>query len=211
MEVRFADSFGKSLKKLIWHESKIYKFYNFFRTDIGRFVKNVWRFRTVLSNHYWWDHHSMLQFMETSLVHMSDNLEKHGNEVEESRMKKVISMRRAIELIRNYNESNYIKIAESELGKVIHHPWEFEDIEDKPGCSRLVDKDTPEEKVHNRKVYKRSYEIEKQEWNELFKLLKGQDHEEYLKLYDAQSEDKVKNDDLWNKWFDGSGINNWWD
>jgi hypothetical protein len=102
-------------------------------------------------------------------------------------------------------------MAESELGEVVHHPWEFEDVEDNPRCSRLVDNDTPEEKEHNRKVYNRSYEIEGQEWEELFKLLKGQNHEEYRKLYDAQSEKDVKNDNLWDEWFDGSGIKGWWD
>ena len=163
MKVGFADSFGDSLKRLIQHQTWWYKTYEFFRYDISRFVKNVWRFRKPLSNHYWWDHHSMLQFMETALVHMSDNLKTRGNEVEVPRMKKVIAMRRAIELIKNYNEGNYIEMAEKELGEVIHHPWEFEDIEDKPGFSRLIDKDTDED------------------------------------------------DNLWDEWFDGSGIKGWWD
>ena len=211
MNIEFVDTFGDSLKRLIRHNTWWYKTYDFFRRDIGRFVKNVWRFRKPLFNYYWWDNHSMLQFVETSLVHMSDNLEKYGNEVDGPRMKKIIAMRRAIELIRNYNEDKYIEMAESELGEVVHHPWEFEDVEDNPRCSRLVDNDTPEEKEHNRKVYNRSYEIEGQEWEELFKLLKGQNHEEYRKLYDAQSEKDVKNDNLWDEWFDGSGIKGWWD
>jgi hypothetical protein len=50
-----------------------------------------------------------------------------------------------------------------------------------------------------------------QEWEELFKLLKGQNHEEYRKLYDAQSVLEEKNDNLWDEWFDGSGIKGWWD
>lgn len=211
MKVGFADTFWDSLKTIGRHNTCWYKTYDFFRRDIWRFIKNVWRFRKPLSNHYWWDHHSMLQFVETSLVHTSDNLEKFGNEVDGPRMKKVMAMRRAIELIKNYNESNYIEMAEKELGEVIHHPWEFEDVEDKPGFSRLVDKDTPEEKEHNRKVYDRSHEIEEQEWDELFKLLKGQDHKEYRGLYDAQSVLEDKNDNLWNDWFDGSGIKGWWD
>ena len=52
MKIQFADTFSESLKTLIWHESRIYKFYSFFRYDIGRFIKNVWRFRKALSNHY---------------------------------------------------------------------------------------------------------------------------------------------------------------
>jgi hypothetical protein len=29
MEIKFADTFSESLKTLIWHESRIYKFYSF--------------------------------------------------------------------------------------------------------------------------------------------------------------------------------------
>ena len=89
MDINFADSFLKSLKRLMWHESRVYKFYDFFRRDIGRFVKNVWRFRKALANHYWWDHHGTLMFLETGLTHMSDNLEVKGMEVDGPRMKKV--------------------------------------------------------------------------------------------------------------------------
>jgi hypothetical protein len=120
-------------------------------------------------------------------------------------------MRRAIELIKNYNESNYIEMAEKELGSLVLHDWEFEPVPDKPEYSRIIDRDTEEEKVHNRKVYDRAHEIEEQEWEELFKILKGQDHKEYCKLYDAQTEEEKRKKDLWNEWFDGSGIKGWWD
>jgi hypothetical protein len=212
MKVQFADSFGKSLKRLMWHESRIYKFYDFFRRDIGRFVKNVWRFRKALANHYWWDHHGTLMFLETGLTHMSENLEKRGNEVEISRFKKIAAMKRATEIIRNYNESNYIDMAEAELGPLYHYEWEFEDVPDQPGYSRLVDKETPSEKKHNRKVYDRAREIEEQEWKELFTILQGQNHKEYNRLYKKARKEGMKDDrDLWNNWFNGTGLKGWWD
>lgn len=212
MDIRFADSFSKSLKRLIWHESRVYKFYDFFRRDIGRFVKNVWRFRKALANHYWWDHHGTLMFLETGLTHMSDNLAVKGMEVEEPRMKKVAAMRRAVQLIKNYNESNYIEMAEAELGPIYHHDWEFEEVPDKPGFSRLVDKDSPEEKKHNRKVYNRAREIEELEWKELFEILHGQNHKEYRKLYNKAKKEKLEDtDNLWNNWFNGTGLKGWWD
>ena len=211
MEVSFADSFGKSLKKLIWHESKIYKFYSFFRYDISRFVKNVWRFRKALANHYWWDHHGTLRFLESGLTHMSDNLEVRGNEVDGPRMKKVAAMRRAVQLIKNYNESNYIEMAEAELGPIYHHDWEFEEVPDKPGFSRLVDKDSPEEKKHNRKVFNRSRQIEEQEWKELWDILKGQNHAEFKKIVKRATEEEKNSRDLWNEWYNGTGLNGWWD
>ena len=211
MEIGFADTFGDSIKNLIRHNTWWYKTYSLFRYDIPRFIKNVWRFRKPLANHYWWDHHSSLQFLEISLLNMSDNLEKHGNEIDLPRFKKVAAMRRAIELIRNYNEDLYIEMAEAELGEVIHYDWEFEDIEDKPGYSRLVEEDTPEERKHNKKVFDRVRQIEENEWDELFKILKGQDYKEYRKLVKLDKKKEIKNDNLWDEWFDGSGLNGWWD
>jgi hypothetical protein len=201
MEVNFADSFEDSLKKMISHNTWWYKTYNLFRRGIPNFVKNVWRFRKPLWNHNWWDNHASLEFLQVSLTHMADNIEKYGIEIDGPRLKKVEKMRRASQLIQNYINDSYSEMAESELGELILHDWEFEDIPDKPGFSRLVDKETPEEKEHNTKVFKRAHEIESQEWNELFEILKGQDVNKFDKDYDYD----------WEKQFDGSGLKYWWD
>jgi len=199
MEIKFADSFGDSIKRLIRHNTWWYKTYELFRYDLPRFFKNVWTFRKALWNHYWFDHHGTLMFLETGLTHISDTVEQYGNEVDESRLKKVEAMRRAIQLIQNYNNDSYIDMAETELGELILHDWEFEPVPDKPEYSQLVDKDTPEEKEHNKKVFDRAREIEKQEWDELFVILKGQDYTKFDKDID------------WDKQFDGSGLRGWWD
>lgn len=199
METKFADSFGDSIKRLIRHNTWWYKTYELFRYDLPRFFKNVWTFRKALWNHYWFDHHGTLMFLETGLTHISDTVEQYGNEVDESRLKKVEAMRRAIKLIKNYNEDNYIDMAEKELGKLVLHDWEFEEVPDNPGYSQLIDNDTPEEKEHNKKVFDRAREIEEQEWDELFVILKGQDYTKFDKDID------------WDKQFDGSGLRGWWD
>jgi hypothetical protein len=199
MEIKFADSFGDSIKTLIRHSTWWYKTYELFRYDIPRFVKNIWTFRKALWNHYWFDHHGTLKFLEIGLTNISDTVEKYGHEVDESRLKKVAAMRRAIELIQNYNEDIYIDMAEKELGELMIHDWGFEPVPDKPGYSQLVDNDTDEEKEHNKKVFDRAREIEKQEWSELFVILKGQDYTKFDKDID------------WDKQFDGSGIKGWWD
>ena len=199
MDLKFADSFGDSIKRLIRHNTWWYKTYELFRYDLPRFFKNVWTFRKALWNHYWFDHHGTLMFLETGLTHISDTVEKFGNEVDESRLKKVEAMRRAIKLIKNYNEDNYIDMAEKELGELVLHDWEFEEVPDNPGYSQLIDNDTPEEKEHNKKVFDRAREIEEQEWDELFVILKGQDYTKFDKDID------------WDKQFDGSGLRGWWD
>ena len=207
MKVEFAESFSKSIKRLIRHNTWWYKTYSLFRYDLPRFFKNIWKFRKGLWNHYWFDHHGTLRFLEIGLTDMADRIEKDGMEVDSSRLKKVAKMRRAVELIKNYNEDNYIEMAEKELGEIVLHEWEFEDVEGKPGYSRLVDNDTEEEKEHNRKVFERAHEIEENEWNELFTILKGRPSPEFQMFLD-KSENK---ESAWDNWFDGSGMRGWWD
>jgi nitric oxide synthase oxygenase domain/subunit len=149
--------------------------------------------------------------MEIGLANMGNRMEKDGLEVDISRLKKVKSMERAVELMRNYNEDLYLEMAEAELGVVIYYDWEFEEVEDKPGYSKLVDKETEEEKAHNRKVYERSREIGEQEWNELWRILQGQDHREYQKISESLTEEERKDEDHYYKWFDGTGLRGWWD
>jgi hypothetical protein len=207
MKVQFADTFTDSLRTLIRHQTWWYKTYSLFRHDLPRFFKNVWTFRKALWSHYWFDHHGTLMFLETGLTNIADTVEKYGNEVDGPRLKKVAKMRRAIELIKNYNEDKYIEMAESELGPLVLHEWEFEPVPDKPEYSRIIDRDTEEEKIHNRKVFDRAREIEEKEWKELFEILKGQSHTEYQMFLD-KSEDKRS---AWDNWFDGSGLKGWWD
>jgi hypothetical protein len=199
MEIKFADSFGESIKTLIRHNTWWYKTYNLFRSDIPRFIKNIWKFRKGLWNHYWFDHHGTMMMMEIGLTDIANTTEKYGNEIDETRLKKVDAMRRVIQLIQNYNNDSYIEMAEKELGELVLRKWEFENVPDKPGFSQLIDNETENEKEHNGKVFYRAREIEKMEWEELFVILKGQDYTKFDKDID------------WNEQFDGSGLKNWWD
>jgi hypothetical protein len=98
-------------------------------------------------------------------------------------------------------------MAEAELGEIVHHPWEFEAVPDKPGYSQLVDNNTPEESEHNRKVFNRSREIEETEWVELWTILQGQNRTHFTMFADKSTNP----DEAWDNWFDGSGLNGWWD
>lgn len=219
MDVKFADSFGDSLRTLIRHQTWWYKTYETIRYKIPAFLKNIYRFRKVLWNHRWWDYRYTLEALQTSLEIMEKGMH-NGMEVWESRGKKVAKMQRAIQILKNINEDKYIEMAEAELGEIIHHPWEFEetgDTTDNPlgekaeKLYQLVDRDTEEEKEHNRKVYDRTHELEEQEWNELWQILKGQDHEEYRQLVASMTEEEKRETDQYYKWFDGSDLRGWWD
>lgn len=210
MKIGFADSFFDSLERINTHNSWWYKTYETIRYGIPRFFKNVWRFRNELYEFYPWDYSYNLSIFRRSLELTADNIEKSGWEVEESRMKKVAKMREAIEILKRVRSDSYTDMAEKELGDLILHDWEFEEVEDNPGSVRLVDKDTPEEKEHNKKVFERSREIEEAEWKNLWKIIEGQDHNKFFRKYQKLRETEDVSGS-YEKWFDGSGIRGWWD
>ncbi len=199
MKVTFADSFWKSLKRLSMHQTWWYKTYEVFRYKIPMFFENVWYFRKELWRFRSWDYTFNLMMLSRSLEKTSHTLEFHGWEIEETKNKKVEKIKRVIEIIKSLEESNYIKRAEDQIGEL--RGVEF--WEDK--------EDTPEDKEHNKKVFDLSTKIEEDEWEELFTILRGQNHKEYIKLMETQSEEEKWKTDLWTKWFDGSGMKHWWD
>jgi hypothetical protein len=195
------------LKELMWllrniliYRSGLYRTWNRITYDFPNFVKNVWRFRKALSQFHWWDRHGIYVFMHKSIEIMSDNTEKYGIEVDISRLKKVAKMKRAAELLKNSIDENFIEQAETELGELIMNPIEFVPSKSRPDCYEMVDNDTPEERAHNKKVFNRAREIEAEQWIELMEILKGQD----VKGYNPDTKD-------WDDWYDGSGLQNWWD
>ena len=199
MKVTFADSFWKSLKRLSMHQTWWYKTYEVFRYKIPMFFENVWYFRKELWRFRSWDYTFNLMMLSRSLEKTAHTLEFHGWEIEETKNKKVEKIKRVIEIIKSLEESNYIKRAEDQIGEL--RGVEF--WEDK--------EDTPEDKEHNKKVFDLSTKIEEDEWEELFTILRGQNHKEYIKMMQAQSEEEKWKTDLWTKWFDGSGMKHWWD
>jgi len=198
MEIKFADSFWKSLKTLSRHQTWWYKTYNFFRRDLPYFLENIWFFRKQLWSFRSWDYSYNLQILGRSLEKTVNTIE-HGYEVDKTRLKKVEKMKRTIELLNNIHLSSHIEMAEKELGK-IKESYLFD-----------LNNDTDEEKEHMREVFKRAREIEESEWNELWTILKGQDYKEYRKICDSKSPEEMSKNDVWGDWFDGSGINGWWD
>ena len=200
MEIKFADSFWKSLKKLSRHQSWWYKTYEVFRYKIPMLIENIWFFRKELWRFRSWDYSFNLQLLSRSLEKTANTLEFYGHEVDESRLKKVAKIKRAIEIIQSMEESDYIDRAEKELGDLKNRDWLFNGIDD-----------TQEEKEHNRKVFDLANKLEVDEWNEFCDILRGQNHEEYREIVDNASKEEKQNLDLWNKWYDGTGMKHWWD
>jgi len=135
-----------------------------------------------------------------------DNMERFSHEVTISRDKKVQKMKRVVELINHFVEEDFIEQAEKEIGyEIVIKDWEFEKVGE--NSVRLVDNKNEEDQCHNRVVYDKSIEIEKSQWKEICQILQGQDIEDY---YDLMKLDTEKSEDIWDKWFDGSGSLGWW-
>jgi hypothetical protein len=200
MEIKFADSFWKSLRRLSRQQTWWYKTYEFFRRDLPYFLENIWFFRKELYAFRSWDYSYNLDLFRRSLEKTVHTIEYHGSEVDESRLKKVEKMKRAIQLINNVRIDEYVKIAEKELGELKNSDWLWDDRED-----------TDEERIHNKKVFERAREIEDSEWNELWSIIQGQNVKEYSEIYNSKTDEEKKEGDVWNNWFDGSGIKGWWD
>jgi hypothetical protein len=188
MKVVFANSFFESLKKLNSRKNINWRIYDTVRYDVPNFLKNIWLFRKSLYAYRWYDYSGVLRFMGDSFQDMAEKSDKFGTEVDITREKKVLAMRRISKIISNTLESNYIERIENELGE-IHFGKELFD-----------DSDLTEEQIaHNKNVFAKANELEEKEWEELFKIFKGQDHSKF---------DKKIN---WDKQFDGTGIRGWWD
>ena len=200
MKITFADSFWKSLDRMAMHQTWWYKTYELFRYKIPMFLENIWFFRKQLWEFRSWDYGFNLRLFGRSLEKTANTIEFYGSEVDISRMKKVAKIKRVIELINSVREGDYIEKAENVLGE----------LKNLDGWRNDRD-DTPEEKEHNGKVFKLARKIEDDEWNELWDILKGQNHQEYLDLLDSLSDEEKRENDVWNNWHDGSGMRGWWD
>jgi hypothetical protein len=192
MKAEFKDSFFESVEKLIWYDTNLWKVWSAIRYDIPLFFKNVWRFRKELYNHQWWDYRFTLEMLYRSLSIMVVKLEKDGNEEDVSRGKKVAKIKRALELIKHKLDDDYVERAEVELGELSYKPIRFEPVEGKEGLYSMVDDDTPAERKHAKKVYKRARDIEETEWKELWDIFKGKKFTTFEK-------------------FDVSDLRGWWD
>jgi len=197
MEVKFADSFWESLDRMNKRERWYWKTFDFFRYDLPKGIKNIIFFWKVIWNFRPWDHTYNLRILARSLEPLRDSI-INGMEVDGPRLKKVAKMERAIDILNNITEDKYTDIAESQLGYEVNIEYTFRDGE------------PVEVKEANRKIYDLSREIEEKEWKELWTIFQGQEHSQYVMWLDRVKEERGKNVDIWNDWYDGSGMDHWW-
>jgi len=182
--------------KINIYNTSFYKLYQFLRYDIIRFFKNIIRFRKELLTFNKWDYTYNLQIFKRSIELSADYIEKYSYEIDTNKIKKIQKMRRVIELINNHIDWNYKEIAEKELNYKSISNIKFVSTDDNTNSVVMVDECSDDEKELNNKILLRSIDIEEEEWDELYKILKGQKY-------------TLENGDF-DDFFDGSGLRGWW-
>lgn len=206
MEIKFTDTFFKSLEKMNSRERWYWKTWDFFRYDLPKGIKNIFFFWRVIWNYRSWDSSFQMRILARSLEPLAHTLEYHGMEVDGPRLKKVAKIKRAIEILNRQAEDDYIDLAEKELGYEVNTEYGIFGSKNEEG-------EPAEIKEANRKIFDLSRELEEKEWKELWKIFEGQEHSHFVMLLDkAKSENiDLKSENVWDKWFDGSGMRGWWD
>jgi len=210
MNIKFAPTFLTSLRELRWHNTKIYKAYETFRYDIPRFFKNVWVFRKEMCTFQPWDYTYNLELLKKSLEQTSTCLE-NGYEEDISRNKKIKAIKRAIQILSNIKEYDYIELAEKKLGMEVVGGFEFlpiEEVDEEGEHMYEMKKLNIKDDANNSKIFDLSRKLEEDEWKELWTIFQGQD---YTKFKHSKTKNYNKHHDEWAKQFDGSGMKGWWD
>jgi hypothetical protein len=221
MNVNITDTFTKSLKTLIRHNTWWYKTYQVVRYDFWYFLGNIWKFRKELWDHRWWDYRFTLDMLYRSISIMEKGMH-NGLEIKLTRDKKIQKMQRLLQLLDNKINDKYLELTEQELGyEMICKGFDFKEVDETnetgENLYKLVDNETEEERELNRRLIERSREIEESEWSEIWEIIKGQDHKDYSwdsidvtpEQEDSKQTEKQQKD--WDDWFDGSGLRGWWD
>jgi len=129
-----------------------------FLIGLSIFFLNVWKFRKELYSFRWWDYNYTLCMFRRCLIEMRDGKQNFSYENEEIRKIKVEQMNRVIQILNNMEQDYYLTKAEEELGELLFTTFDGADFD----------------KVsHNSKIFDRAAELENDEFDELWQILKG--------------------------------------
>jgi hypothetical protein len=208
MKIEFKKSAILSLKKLITRNVFI-NVWNFIRYDTLHILKNLYTFRKIIWGYRDWDYRYTLTTLKVTLIQLKKSIER-GYEIEESKNKKINKINRAIEIIGNIENDDYIGLIEKKLNtKVIFRGFDFKQIENSDSYE-LVDNLTEEENKHNSDIYDQARILENEEWMELWNILKGTTNYDLFKTDEFKNLPFEEREMIYNQEFDGSDMRGWW-
>lgn len=138
-------------------------------SNLKTFFWTIWKWRS-------WDFQYNLEVLgKTIEVYLEKSQYSPAMEIDESRIPKETKMKRVLVIIKNIKEDDYLNAAETELG--IKYPFkdiDFKEVEihGQP-MFEMIDNHTDEENEIIKKLITRSNEIQMDEWNELWDIIKS--------------------------------------
>lgn len=133
-------------------------------------IKNLYRFFWVVWRWRGWDFSYNLNLFARGL---EEYLKMPNYEIDEHRIPKEQDIKKVIEYIKNYNDTNYIELAEEQLkkettkGKIM----EFKEIEGTE-YFEMIDKRTSEQIENDTEIYNLADKIEQDQWEEMCEIIK---------------------------------------
>ena len=153
-------------------------------------IKNLIFFFPVVWGYHWWDYTYSLAIFKRSLEQYPKNYSKHGLEVKYARKPKIKQMERVIELLEIEVNDSYISEVEKEMG------FDF-----------LAN--VGEEK--HREMFDRIVELEHNNWNEIWNIIKGEGKNPLDKSLQKLSIDDDEEASPMDYFDNGTDMRGWWD
>lgn len=164
MEVKFADTFWPSFKKMMNSENpRKFEYYKHKWYDFKRALWALRKYFRVTTKMVAWDSGSVIEMMKFQIGILADHIETRGLEVDENRLPKVEKMRKFIKLAEHYREDDYADRCGYEDGNL-------EMVSTESGIE-MVQAD-PDVDRHNARVFKEAHKLQEKEWDEMIELLK---------------------------------------
>ena len=222
----FSQVFDEKGKNRKWHErvglwfSVRWYVITMWYYNTKQYIKNIVYFNKMMKEWCPWDSQSQLTLFAFGLEALANHIEQHGREIDVSRKKKIAAIRRLVELLRTDYEDDvndkYFCAGEED---VITHVTEYAD-----GSTGFEVRDQASKKIKEKswKRYKKEHRKAREAYyDEIFRLIKGQDSYKLNDTVDAKIGEKrddetyeqyhERRDKFYYDLFDGTGIEGWWD
>lgn len=141
--------------------------------DTKRGIKNLFKYFRIVWKMVPWDSHSIYMMLQFQIRILSSYIEKHGYEIEETKLPKIKNMKRCIEILDNIIKDNYTDICGFNYDyDITWTPVESSKKDGKYTLFEMGTTETQEQQENNAKALKNAQILEEKEMNELCDLLK---------------------------------------
>jgi len=163
------------------------RIYRDFFNKVLNFIKNIIIMKDFLWNYEKYNYYGVFWSLRIIFKNLKNELLK-GKEL--SIDKKIQKIDRCIQILTNIIEDRYLEMSELINGKFLMN----DDLEEP----------SEEQSIINIKIIKEKNILEEKEWVELLDIIKGQNIDDLIII------ESITGMELYDQWFNGSGLRKWW-